>query len=214
MHRTFLDSLQPTVQTLTCEVIGHFLLASNLDALHQALWKNICTVWYETGTGSLDVHERVENIVSTSLSVLSAGLVQKQGGSPSSMYSIATLETWRHRMVVAMNEHYRAKFFEEQNTADYLGQGSRKIYNFVREELKVPFHRGVVEYPGIGKAERGKKMMVGGWVGVIYGSLRDGRLFEQVMMDLEFDNGGTVNGVANGTNGVTNGSTHVAFTNN
>jgi phenylalanine ammonia-lyase len=91
-----------------------------------------------------------------------------------------------------MHEHFisfRDKFFEKQNTVDYLGQASKKVYKFVRGELGVPFHRGLVEHPVLGGIESKmisgrEKKTIGSWVGIIHDSLRDGRLGGVVMETL------------------------------
>jgi phenylalanine ammonia-lyase len=64
---------------------------------------------------------------------------------------------------------FRHKFFEKQNTVDYLDQASKKVYKFVREELGIPFHRGLVEHPVPGGIEgrmisgRERRRLVLGW---------------------------------------------------
>jgi phenylalanine ammonia-lyase len=91
-----------------------------------------------------------------------------------------------------MHEHFisfRDKFFEKQNTVDYLGQASKKVYKFVRGGLGVPFHRGLVEHPVLGGIESNmisgrEKKTIGSWVGIIHDSLRDGRLGGVVMETL------------------------------
>jgi phenylalanine ammonia-lyase len=85
--------------------------------------------------------------------------------------------------------YFRDKFFEKQTTADYLGQASKKVYKFVREELGVPFHRGLVEHPVPGGIENNmisgrEKKTIGSWVGIIHESLKDGRLGGVVMKTL------------------------------
>lgn len=69
-------------------------------------------------------------------------------------------------------------------TLRYLSAGSAVMYRFIRHELRVPLHRGLVEEPsfaalehdGIRLASADEKKMVGSRIGVIYAALREGRL--------------------------------------
>jgi phenylalanine ammonia-lyase len=87
-----------------------------------------------------------------------------------------------------MHENFTSfyyKFFEKQNTVDYLGQALKKVYKFVREELSVLLYRGLVKYPvrgNKGKMISGReKKTIGTWVGIIYKSLKGGKLGEVVI---------------------------------
>ncbi|KAM0717140.1 hypothetical protein Q7P37_006992 [Cladosporium fusiforme] len=71
----------------------------------------------------------------------------------------------------------------EPPTLQYLGQGSATMYRFVRHELNVPLHRGLVEHPTFSSSERdgvrasaGEKVTLGRRIGTIYGALRSGRM--------------------------------------
>jgi phenylalanine ammonia-lyase len=109
--------------------------------------------------------------------------------------------------------NFRAQFFQNQTTVEYLGQASKKIYSFVRQDLGVPFHRGLVEQPTPGDTmlDRRPKKTIGSWVRIIYESLRDGRLYEKLMDALaeglvevkteDCNSDGWKNGVRNGTHG-------------
>ncbi|KAI9870109.1 MAG: hypothetical protein M1830_004676, partial [Pleopsidium flavum] len=119
-------------------------------------------------------------------------LIQNKAPYSASTQSIAGLGDWKIRMLYALNETYSSvcdKFFQHQDTAQSLGQASRKLYTFVRHQLGVPFHRGLVEHPspkddpGIFIDGRAKKTNWS-WISIIYKSLRSGQLHEPVMMCL------------------------------
>jgi phenylalanine ammonia-lyase len=234
MHNTFLESFKSVIETVTSDVIGRFLPQANLDALCTELFGRIAAVWAETT--SLDAHQRCEKAASACISILTHHLsvhqshrVQDPNGrveeaatkcpsrildnKPQITPSIDTIETWRRRILVAMNEHYishRTQFFEKQTTVEYLGQASQKIYSFVREELRVPFHTGLVEHPTPGDdvLDGRPKKTIGSWVGIIYESLRDGRLYDKLMEALAQGLEGVVengDGPQHGTGKVPNG---------
>jgi phenylalanine ammonia-lyase len=212
MHETFLESLQPIVKTVTNEIMVYFHPLPNIDDLHSKLLKNITSVWIEAS--SLDTKERCEKVASTSVSILVTSLCIQQGWK--NQILIEDIEAWRIRMIVAIEGAYvnfRAQFFQNQTTVEYLGQASKKIYSFVRQDLGVPFHRGLVEQPTPGDTmlDRRPKKTIGSWVRIIYESLRDGRLYEKLMDALaeglvelkteDCNSDGWKNGVRNGTHG-------------
>jgi phenylalanine ammonia-lyase len=212
MHETFLESLQPIVKTVTNEIMVYFHPLPNIDDLHSKLLKNITSVWIEAN--SLDTKERCEKVASTSVSILVTSLCIQQGWK--NQILIENIEAWRIRMIVAIEGAYvnfRAQFFQNQTTVEYLGQASKKIYSFVRQDLGVPFHRGLVEQPTPGDTmlDRRPKKTIGSWVRIIYESLRDGRLYEKLMDALaeglvevkteDCNSDGWKNGVRNGTHG-------------
>jgi phenylalanine ammonia-lyase len=136
MHKTFLESFKPTLEAVTSEVIGSFLQPSSLTTLQQNIWESVTAVWYRTG--SLDALPRCEKVIATSISILSSGIVANEDQTPSPACPVTALEQWRCRSCASMHERFisfRHKFFEKQNTVDYLGQASKKVYKFVREEL-------------------------------------------------------------------------------
>ena len=212
MHETFLESLQPIVKTITNEIMVHFHPLPNIDDLHSKLLKNITSVWIEAN--SLDTKERCEKVASTSVSILVTSLCIQQGWK--NQILIEDIEAWRIRMLIAIEGAYvnfRAQFFQNQTTVEYLGQASKKIYSFVRQDLGVPFHRGLVEQPTPGDImlDWRPKKTIGSWVRIIYESLRDGRLYEKLMDALaeglvelkteDCTSDGWKNGVRNGTHG-------------
>jgi phenylalanine ammonia-lyase len=72
---------------------------------------------------------------------------------------------------------------EGPTTLEYLGHGSATMYRFVRYELNVPLHKGLVEHPTYPNAERdgvrasaGEKVTLGKRISTIYCALRSGRM--------------------------------------
>lgn len=187
MHLAFLQALRPVVHSLTVEVFGQILPQQSIDELQVELWKRIPQAWSSTTT--LDAHKRFQQVVEKSTVVVVESLIQSQAAATSSMQPIAGLDIWKTRMLVVLHDTYtstRSSFFERQNTAESLGQASKVLYRFVREELGVPFHTGLVEQPSPNDDPtvlihgRAKKT-IGSWISIIYDSLRSGRLHEPAM---------------------------------
>jgi phenylalanine ammonia-lyase len=184
MHMIFLRSFRTLTMTITRQLVENNYPKLDLDALHSKLFEHFDSAWAKTN--SLDAKERCEEVISTSLSILTSTISLYQEPVPPSTNSIATIEAWRTLMVATMYEHYtsiRKHFFEKPTTVQYLGHASKKIYTFVRDELGIPLHQGLVEHPTPGDEtlDWRPKKTIGSLVCIIYESLRDGRLYGELM---------------------------------
>ncbi|PVH97221.1 hypothetical protein DM02DRAFT_631304 [Periconia macrospinosa] len=73
------------------------------------------------------------------------------------------------------------EFLRNPNTKSYLGNASRMIYTFVRDELGVPFHEGLVEHSAlklIGNLRGRPGKTIGSWASIIFTSIVDDRMWE------------------------------------
>ncbi|KAF3318484.1 hypothetical protein TWF173_007891 [Orbilia oligospora] len=69
-------------------------------------------------------------------------------------------------------------FNGELDTESYLGVSSKLLYRFVRKELNVPFHCGLVEHPTVKGSDvptRSRKT-IGSWISIIFDAIIDGRI--------------------------------------
>ncbi|KAL8708124.1 MAG: hypothetical protein Q9220_006978 [cf. Caloplaca sp. 1 TL-2023] len=85
-------------------------------------------------------------------------------------------------------EKSRSRWFEKQETANFLGSGSRIMYTFVRQTLNVPLHQGLTDHPepqDVSTAHGSKKRTIGSNISIIYEALRSGKLHEPLMQCLE-----------------------------
>lgn len=98
-----------------------------------------------------------------------------------------TISLWKistRKAIVEVFTSCRAKFFEKQNTIDFLGVASRRIYTFVRGTLGVPFHKGLEDHPEPGNAinvSGSRKRTIGSNISIIYEALRNGQLHAPLM---------------------------------
>lgn len=112
---------------------------------------------------------------------------------PCSQITLGDINKARERLQVDMLHAYKthaAAFLGQPTTAQYLGHGTRKIYDFVREKLNVPIHRGLEDHPTPQAAVNGHragieataKKTIGFQVSKIYEAVRNGRLYETIMV--------------------------------
>lgn len=82
----------------------------------------------------------------------------------------------------AFNDN-RTTYFANSDASQYLGVASRRMYNHVRRELKVPMHKGLVDHPDV---LNGKKT-IGSNISIIYDAMRSGRLYREMLECLKTD---------------------------
>ena len=186
MHLSFLDKLMPAIDSVTQEVFGDLFTAQTLKEVHTALGGCVPEAW--AASTHLDANERYEHLVDSALPVLVSTLTSTAAPQYLS-FSSTQIQAWRKETLASVgavyNEH-RDRFFASQNTAEYLGDASKKMYTFVRQKLGVPFHQGLVEHPsGKDGAENfinGRpKRIIGSWISIIYESLRSGKMHDTTM---------------------------------
>jgi phenylalanine ammonia-lyase len=182
MHKVFLENFRPVADRVTTKILDPFNHPSNL---HANLFKGLELAWAETA--SLDASQRCEKVSSSLIPILISAFSdpQYQGRSP----SVAEIEKWRRTMQDHMYCYYtkfRADFIKNPTTMGYLGQGSKRLYNFVRNEIGVPLHQGLVEHPmpGDDVLDDRPKKIIGNGVGCIHEALRQGALYESLLTGL------------------------------
>lgn len=207
LHETFLDSLDNLVQLTLSDILNstesvvvHDLQVEIIKAL-RASWN---------GSSRDDLSVRIEKM-STAIGPVMLGQAKKLKVED----PIATIESVQKRIceeAKSVFEALREKTFSgELNAESSLGSASKPLYRFVRRDLGIPFHCGVVEHPTIDVltepgVPRRQRKTIGSWISIIYEAIRNGRIRTPLDTDAAQPNGnGQTNGHAQ-TNG--NGSTH------
>ncbi|KAL8732297.1 MAG: hypothetical protein Q9166_002869 [cf. Caloplaca sp. 2 TL-2023] len=186
LQKTFFQNLEPALFDVNSEVLSPYLSKSAIKELHMKVWAHVQVTWLLTS--NKDTHNRATYIVDMALAILTQSLLDNTQGSLSEASSI--IASWKARAQSVLVNTYnstRSKFFSRQNTPDFLGLASRSIYLFVRQTLGVPFHKGLEDHPTPKEptaADGSRKQTIGSWIGMIYESLRDGRMHEPLMESL------------------------------
>ena len=181
MHQTFLQQFEDEAVGMFTSAMGKEMPRENIDETFAVFWKELCVKWY--GTASLDAHQRCESATS----MVTAALAKAPTVSSNlSLTQVRDLQVSLSARMLDRYCHHRESFFKEPTTAQYLGQGSRKLYEFVRSSLEVPMHRGLVEHPSPQDADGNKldgraKKTIGSWVSIVYEAICDGRIQDEVM---------------------------------
>lgn len=188
LHNCYLEALDGRIRSIIRELFSE-LQPEHQDDLCKHLSQSTQKSW--AGSASYDLHDRCRFLSEAITPVLLSG-IQKYGGQLSGQVDrIALIETVQGRVSqesLSLFQSIRNHFFREQNTASYLGGASKMLYTFVREDLKVPFHQGLVEHPTLecsGQIKERPRKTIGSWISVIYAAIRDGRLHRPVMACLQ-----------------------------
>jgi len=79
----------------------------------------------------------------------------------------------------------RNTYFADPDATPYLGAASKRMYVYVRRELGIPMHKGLVDHPN---GANGKKT-IGSYISIIYDAMRSGRLYGEMVECLKTDSG-------------------------
>lgn len=200
LHETFLDSLDNVVQLALPDILNStdIVVASELQC---EIIKTVRASW--NGSSRDDLSVRIQKM-STAIGPVMLAQAKKLNVDD----TIATIEAVQNRIceeAKSLFEALREKTFSgELNAEASLGSASRSLYRFVRRDLGIPFHCGVVEHPAIdGLTDPGvprrPRRTIGSWISIIYEAIRDGR----IRAPLDVDHAPNGNGHVNG-----NGSAH------
>jgi phenylalanine ammonia-lyase len=168
LERVFSDSLSP-------------------NELNQ-LWPELFTAVKAglTSAKSKATDERSRVAAEATIVPLTKALAKSPKAAESNVF--AALGAWTEELATIISSSIRetrVRFSSGQGptTLEYLGHGSATMYRFVRYELGVPLHKGLVEHPTYPNAERdgvrasaGEKVTIGKRISTIYVALRSGRM--------------------------------------
>jgi phenylalanine ammonia-lyase len=186
MQVKFLIDIKPRLECITEEYFAALLPLSELKILQKELWSHIVQTFNSSATQ--DSEDRFDHIAHSAQSVLVSAL---EHHSPpirddNSLHGIATISEWKVKVAKMMAGSFadaHEKMLSSPDTATYLGTASKRMFQFVRQKLGVPLHRGLVDHPSPTKGAnvKGRKELTGTQISVIYEALRSGELFIPVI---------------------------------
>jgi len=195
LQMIFLEKAYTKVAKMTGEISSKLLAPTAPEDYRRKIgaevWDAIVAMWDETST--MDLIPRCERLAELAANALIAALSRSSELAGSAFDLIAAINNWKQRLGTALSSTYdvvRQDMFSRHATItpQYLGQASGKVYTFVRRELKVPFHRGLVEDPThvLRPGEQASfptegRKAIGTLISTVYDAVRDGRLMEPVM---------------------------------
>ncbi|KAI4239066.1 MAG: hypothetical protein LQ349_000643 [Xanthoria aureola] len=217
----FFQSLEPTFYAVNHQSFGPLLGDLEFEELHLSIWEHVRVTWLLTA--NKDCEDRCNHVIESTIGIIGKSLLAStpEVEGPAASTTLVAITKWKaaaREKIADTFTSVRARFFEKQDTVEYLGMGSRRIYSYVREELQVPLHRGLKDHPephDMFAADGSRKRTIGTNISRIYESLRTGAMHNS-MMECVGEEGppltpastartNGLNDFANGTTSATNG---------
>ncbi|KAL2061908.1 hypothetical protein VTL71DRAFT_7286, partial [Oculimacula yallundae] len=182
MDARFMAKVKPQVEDLTKETFGDTLSSVEHAKLQVSIWK-IIQDSLATST-SRDSSERFP-IVAKSVQHLAVECLAASSSYPPT--SLDKVTTWTDNLAEVLKTTFltnRVAYLANPDASPYLGQASKVMYAFVRNELGVPMHRGIVDHPTFGDGgseEKSKKRNTGSRISSIYQAVKDGRITKPIL---------------------------------
>ncbi|KAF2805110.1 putative phenylalanine ammonia-lyase [Mytilinidion resinicola] len=196
LHLEFVKAVKPAICEILKDVYGPVIPEGQQESFSISGWKALLEKW--SALAHLDLKDRAK--VSVTESVGSVVGLLSSFAEPLSLGteppSLRTVEEYQERAadtLIKVYESVRGEFLSHQSTGTFISQSSELVYSFVRNELRVPIHRGLADHPspkcsGGGRTCgncTGSRKIIGTYASDIYLALRDGRLYGVIMEALQ-----------------------------
>ncbi|KAK6503254.1 hypothetical protein TWF481_008283 [Arthrobotrys musiformis] len=192
---TFMEALKEELKNIIEETLGH--LGEEKEEFQQSIKVAVVRSWRDSSRE--DLHIRIRNM-SDSIAAAWLTLSHKTAAN-ASIEHLKLVQDHISQQAEALFKAAQQKSFDgELDTGSYLGVSSKLLYNFVRKELGVPFHCGLVEHPTVkgDDVPNRERKTTGSWISKIFEAIVDGRI--QTPLRKAYTEG-YQNGVVNGDKG-------------
>lgn len=183
----FFRALEPALYTVNRRIFLPLLLDADFDELNASLWDHVQSTWHRTA--DQDCPARYAYVIDATLAVVTRKLlfsprVTDRTTSPAILKAITSWRSSAGSVLADTHTSTHTSFLRQQNTPEFLGRASRRMYLYVRQTLGVPLHQGLIDHPtptAEFAADGSKKRSIGSWISIIYEALRSGKLHEPLM---------------------------------
>lgn len=189
LHLEFVKAAQPEITRLLRENFSSSMTEECFSEFSDRTWKFLMEKW--SSLSHLDLELRCKASMKESLADLTSACISDYSGLRNNSDILGHIERYYQAAGETLGSIYnttREAFFKHQTTTSYISPASAQLYNFVRKELKIPFHRGLADHstlrdPGLtnGDKDAGPGKHLGSLVSEIYLAVRNGWLHNIVM---------------------------------
>lgn len=184
MDRSYFRAIGPAVNEITANIFEPAYGDANvLKTLQSKLLAQILE--HFDLTTSLDTSDRFARIAEAVQSILTTFLYTHKS-LPKDFDALSAIHQWTNQTSTTLHDlflQHRQKYFTVPDATPYLGSASSHMYNHVRKDLQVPFHKGLADRP---TKDNGLKT-IGSNISIIYEAMRNGKLYDNVIMCLGVD---------------------------
>ncbi|KAJ5357911.1 Phenylalanine aminomutase (L-beta-phenylalanine forming) [Penicillium brevicompactum] len=172
LDQDLFNEVEPRLESLHMEIWGH----TKQGILFREIWVDVTSSWHKhNGDG---VETRCKNVAQDSAHLVFDKISQLDA-KPESYEKVSKWSASVASLLTEISQQTRQRFLVQQSTPKYLAPATREMYLWVRGDLQVPFHRGLVDHPGCSEVESGDdagrvKETIGANITKIYTAIRDG----------------------------------------
>ena len=181
LDRGYIRAIGPAVNDITGSIFRTaFGNSSALKKLQSELLAHILKQ-FDLST-SLDASNRFTQIADAVQSTLTTFLYTHES-LPKDFDALTAIKQWTEQTSATLHDlflQHREAYFTAPDATPYLGSASRRMYNHVRKDLRVPFHKGLADHP----TKENKLKTIGSNISIIYEAMRSGKLYDTVIMCL------------------------------
>ena len=182
MNRGYLSAIGPAVNEITANIFESALKSSSaLETLQSRLLEQIVRQF--DLTTSLDASDRFSKIAEAVHSTLTRCLYTHPK-LPQHFDALSAITRWTDQTSATLHRlflQHRQAYFAAPDATPYLGAASSRMYSYVRKDLRVPFHKGLLDHP---TKDNGLKT-IGSNISIIHDAMRRGQLYDSVLRCLE-----------------------------
>ncbi|PSN59403.1 putative phenylalanine ammonia-lyase [Corynespora cassiicola Philippines] len=186
MHLEFTEAAEAKICARVGELFQPAIREEHGDAFAARAWGTLLEKW--NGLSHLDLQERGRTAARESVGIIMEHLVACQAaqgmGQVDILGLVGSYQEQAANLLIETYDSTRKEFFKRQTTEGYVCEASKVVYGFVRRDLGVPMHRGLVDHPTLihrgGADENRPRKILGTFASEIYMALRDGRLHKRV----------------------------------
>jgi phenylalanine ammonia-lyase len=192
MNTNFMEKLKPEVSKYTSSILGSVLPAVVLKKLDHYIWGAMNSALANTTT--MDSHDRFTAVARAAQHLVVEALeaTQHHSSDPNAINTLSLVSEWTSTLALTTKTIFlanREAYLANPDASGRLGKAAKIMYQFVRKDMGIPMHRGLVDHPTYraeGMVDDGReKVTTGTQIGRIYKCLREDGMTDAIMRCLE-----------------------------
>lgn len=184
LHEIYLAALRPKFDEITANYLKQAATCTEAKQWQNIIWsafkENLAlTVTEDSATRFMDTARALQPIL---LDILASSAQPPGGGLCSNTSAVTMIQDCTDRLATSARDIFvqsRVSYAKQPDASAFLGAAANSMYTFVRKELSIPLHKGIVDYPvapGRDSKLNVKQLNTGSWVSKIYTAMRDGKV--------------------------------------
>ena len=184
LHEIYLTALRPKFDEITANYLKQATKCIEVKRWQDAIWSAFKEKLALTVTEDSDIRfmETARALQPILLDIMASSTQSPDSGLRSNTPAVTMIQDCTDRLATSARDIFvqsRVSYAKQPDASPFLGAAASSMYNFVRKELSIPLHKGIVDYPvAAGRDSKldVKQLNTGSWVSKIYTATRDGRV--------------------------------------